>query len=542
MTNDIRPDVTAVAKSALAIPTARATLAAAAALALCADLLLYNDPAGLGFSIWIALLTLSLIALAWRDDRRIPLESAAWLAIALLCAAGVAWRAAAALRFFDILATAAALGLAGVTLRRPGSGLFAQRVGDTLWTAVAVLRSVVAGVVPLIFRDALAHGHDMRAERRTGGARRLALPPAARPALLALVVLIVFGTLLRGADPIFASLLSLPAFDAGAVLSHTLVIGFFGWLAAGWARGALLPPPTIAEPEPLRFALRAADVTAILGALGVLFAVFVITQLGWYFGGETFLRQRTGLTVAEYARSGFFQLVWVVTLVVPVLVGTRAALAPGRALARRHTLLALPVVVLLGAMILSAVLRMRLYVQYYGLTLERLYPLVFMIWLAVVLAWLTVTVLRGWTRPFVAGAAISALVTLAALNVANPDALVARVNVARVAPRTTAAVHQAKSDVAPLDLALLASLGGDAAAIVARAVISAPAGDTQRCVAARDLLRQWGPDARLHLRDSRAASWRWWNAGEQAASRAILSSDAALRSAMHASCRKSAQR
>jgi hypothetical protein len=534
MINPTRPTAPA-ARAALSIPTARATVGAAAALAVCADLLLYNDPAGLGFSIWIALLGLSMVALVWRDERTVPMESAAWLAIALLSAAAVAWRASGALRFLDIVATVAALGLAAVTLRRAESGLFARRVADTLWTAAVVLQSVAAGVLPLVFRDALARGHAVRSEGMRGERSRAALPPALRPAVLAIVILIVFGALLRSADPIFASLLSLPAFDAGVVMSHVLVVGFFGWLTAGWARGALLPTPTIPEHEPLPFALHAADVAAILGALGVLFTLFVGAQLGWYFGGETFLRERTGLTVAAYARSGFFQLVWVVVLVVPVLVGTRAALAPGRALARRHTLLSLPVVALLGAMILSAMLRLRLYVHYYGLTLERLYPLVLMVWLAVVLVWLTVTVLRGWTRPFVAGAAISALVTLAALNIMNPDALVARVNVARAA--------RIASDVAPLDLAHLASLSGDAASIVAGAVIAAPAGDPQRCAAARELLRQWGPDARLRERNSRVAPWRWWNAGEQSAARAVLSSDAALRAAMHASCvKKTVQR
>ena len=78
-----------------------------------------------------------------------------------------------------------------------------------------------------------------------------------------------------------------------------------------------------------------------------------------------------------------------------------------RALARRHTLLSLPVVALLGAIIVSAALRMKMYVHYYGLTTDRLYPLVFMAWLAIVLAVARSDRAARWGRPFVAGAVIS---------------------------------------------------------------------------------------------------------------------------------------
>ena len=109
----------------------------------------------------------------------------------------------------------------------------------------------------------------------------------------------------------------------------------------------------------------------------------MLTQLGWFFGGERFLRATTGLTAAEYARRGFFQMVWVVALVVPLLLvdargaARRSARSPGDTRCSRF-----PIVGLLGAIIVSAALRMRLYVHYYGLTTDRLYTLVFMGWLA----------------------------------------------------------------------------------------------------------------------------------------------------------------
>ena len=160
-------------------------------------------------------------------------------------------------------------------------------------------------------------------------------------------------------------------------------------------------------------------------------------------------------------------------------------------LARRHTLLSLPIVALLGAIIVSAALRMRLYVHYYGLTTERLYALVFMGWLAIVLALLAATVLRGRGRAFVGGSVISGLALLLGLHVVAPDVLVARVNLARAgsADATT-----------PLDLPYLANLGGDAVPLAVRATLATPAAGARnsvdadaRCAAASRLLHRWGP-------------------------------------------------
>ena len=346
----------------------------------------------------------------------------------------------------------------------------------------------------------------------------------------------MFGSLLRSADPIFASLVALPKLDVETIVSHVFVMGFCAWIAGGWAYGALVESPTLSRaPERLPFTLRALDVTTALGTLTVLFGAFVLTQLGWFFGGERFLHATTGLTAAQYARQGFFQMAWVVALVVPLLLVTRAALAPEPTLARRHTLLSLPVVVLLGAIILSAALRMRLYVHYYGLTTDRLYTLVFMGWLAIVLVVFAATVLRGRGRLFAAGSVISAVALLIGLHVAVPDLVVARVNLARAA---------SGAGTTPLDLPYLASLSGDAVPLAVRATLAAPTAERRndpfdadaRCAASSRLLNKWGPASRLVERRQRLGAWRTWNAGEEQAVRAVGERSADLRRMRHATC------
>ena len=491
-------------------PSVHTLLLQATLLGISGDALLYEAEPGPGLAIWVALLGLATVSLTWGAGRRMPREAAAWLGAAIVFTTLIAWRESEALRFLDVLAAIAALGLAAISLRDPSLALWAPRLRDTVWAGAAIVGNVVRGIVPLALRELFA------ADRHSGWVGRART--AARMALIAGVLLLVFGSLLRSADPIFARLVDLPALDVGTIVSHIIVAGVFAWIAGGWAYGALVASPNSRRaPDRLPFTLNTLDVTTALGTLNVLFGAYVLTQLGWFFGGERFLHATTGLTAAEYARQGFFQMVWVVVLVVPLLLATRAALAPDHALARRHTLLSLPVVGLLSAIVLSAALRMRLYVHYYGLTTERLFTLVFMGWLTIVLVLLAATVLRGRGRSFVASSVISGLTLLAGLHVVVPDLVVARVNIARAA----SAPAGVRSE---LDLPHLASLSGEAIPLAVAATLAAPMGasasvttadaNAQRCDAASRLLWEWGPVSRAAERHRAPGAWRSWNAGE----------------------------
>jgi hypothetical protein len=532
------PVVDADELRAYVTPLARAILFHALLLGVSADLLMRDGPVGLGYAAWLLLLALATLSLVWRGSRRLPRETAVWLTTAIVFGAGLAWRDAGELQFLDFAATLFALGMAAIALGDPRSALFAARMRDTIWAGAAELRSIATGFVPLALRDVSL---PLANEELRGRVR-----PALRALLIALPLLLVFGSLLRGADPVFASILALPELDFETIASHVVPIAFFTWVVAGWARGALIADlGRRRAPERLPLSLGMLDVTTALGVLNVLFALYVLTQLGWFFGGERFLQARTGLTAAEYARQGFFQMVWVVLLVVPLLLGTRAALRPGREVERRHTALALPLIALLGVMILSAMLRMRLYVHYFGLTTDRLYPLVFMGWLAVVLAWLALTVLRDMGRPFAAGAVMTGLATLAALNVAMPDVIVARVNVARA--NAALARRDTLRGAQPLDLPHLAQLSGEAVPYAVAAVLAPPAGaagsaeradaDRSRCQAASLLLRRWQPSGtELARREADGAAWRRWNRGRTEGERVVATNAPALRAVQHAAC------
>ena len=527
---------------ALSPSLARAILFASAFVGITGDALLHDGHATIAFGIWIALVALNVVALLARSDRTTPRETFTWLGAAVVFAFAIAWRNSETLMAFDVLAAFGCLAMAAISSRDPRAALFARRLRDTVFVAIDVAIGVVIGILPLAFREALLNEPGQVSFNR--------LRRVVRPTLIAAVALLVFGSLLRGADPIFASLTAIPSIDMGEVVSHVLLSGFLTWVVAGWARASMMTPSQSQwrANVTLPIQLDLADVSAALGTLIVLFSAFIATQLGWFFGGEQFLRERTGLTAAAYAREGFFQMVFVVTLVVPVLVGTRAALRPGRDLARRHTLLSLPVIVLLGAIIVSAVMRMKMYTHYYGLTTDRVYPLVFMLWLAVVIVWLALTVLRDWGRPFIAGTVISGLGTLLALNVADPDAIVARSNIARAA-KLSAGSHSV------LDLDHLASLRGGGVALAAQALIDSRAPEipatapsdipanrealeihVERCTASRMLLSRWGVASGPRVRRAQHGAWRFWNRDDAAAIDAVSKHYTALLDVQHQSC------
>ena len=522
-------------------PPATTLLWQAGLLGVSADALLRQGPVGPALVAFVAVLAMATCSLTWSARRTVPRETVGWLGAALLFATLTAWRNAEALQVLDPLTTIGALGMAALALRSPALALWAPRLRDTIWGTGALVLNVIRGVLPLALRELFRAEEEPSWKGRTRS--------FARASIIVAVVALVFGSLLRSADPIFARLVSLPDLDFATLASHVLVAAFFAWTAGGWAYGALFAhPATTRAPDRSPITLGLLEVTTALGTLNVLFGVFVLTQLGWFFGGERFLQATTGLTAAEYARQGFFQMVLVVVLVVPLLLATRAAMAPDRALARRHTVLALPIVALLATIIVSAALRMRLYVHYYGLSTDRFTTLVFMGWLVFVLAWLAATVLRDRGRPFVAGSVLSALAVLAVLHVASPDRIVARVNVARA--------EEAPSDPrARLDVAYLSSLSAEAvdlataatlapSAPVAAAPVAAPpvsgtsepVADEARCIAASRLLRRWGPASRAVERAAADGAWRTWNAGEAHALRVVGANAGALLRVKHAAC------
>jgi hypothetical protein len=269
---------------------------------------------------------------------------------------------------------------------------------------------------------------------RRGGPTATTLRRALATVAASVGLLTVFGLLLASADAVFADLLS-------GALPDVSVDGTIGWLVRFGLVGAGLLGGAYLLVAPLALdGLRAAPARSVrrlewvvpLALLDALFAAFVLVQLTVLFGGSGHVLRTAGLSYAEYARSGFWQLLAVSALTLLVIAAAgRWAPRAGRV---DRTLIRL----LLGALtalslvvVASALYRMQVYADAYGATRLRLLVAVAELWLGVLFLLVGAAVVRlraGWLPRLVVGTAVLALLGLAAVN---PDGLIAERNVDR---------------------------------------------------------------------------------------------------------------
>lgn len=491
--------------------TALGLLAAAATVGVLGDSLLRGSPWGINLVLWLGTVVGLAGVLLWRRDRALPAGSVAALAAVVVFAAGFVWRDAEFLRSWDFLAVVATLSL--LMMRAGGKRLTVSGLSEYTAGAGDTAVNVAVGAPILLTGEVEWTGLVGTGARRRAGAVAVGV-------LLSVLLALVFGGLLREADPVFARIVDATiAWDFGTVLSHLLLAGGLAWIGGGYLRGlhAATSSPARHHLIPAPPALGLLQLGIPLGTLILLFGTFIAIQLGYLFGGEAMILE-AGWTYAEYARRGFFELIAVTTLALPTLLGAWWVLDRRRRTSVRwFRILAWVVLVLLALVVASALVRMRLYVNAYGLTEDRLYGTAFILWVGFVLAWFGATMQRGDDRRFAFGAVASGLAMLAALNVLNPDALIARTNLRRAAAGME------------LDVAYLNRLSADA---IPTLMAAWPQLDEHgRCALARELLVREGTLA-VHgsdqetgvttlVRNRTSTDWRTWNVSRWRARRAV---------------------
>ncbi|MBI1941008.1 MAG: DUF4173 domain-containing protein [Acidobacteria bacterium] len=477
------------------------------------DALLREGPWGLNLLVWIAALVLAVLALAgWggidlKGDGR-------WLLIpAILFAGGFVWRDSRMLNFLSFVALATALALAAFRAREGQlrvAGILEYALGMALSGIMALI-----GIPLLAFND--VEWKEIGSEGRLP--RTMAV---ARGFLLAVPLLIVFGSLFMEADAVFENLIKdIFYIDFVTLVSHMLLAAFFAWVSAGYLRGLLVDTktPVVAIERPQFLGVGIIEIGVVLGAINLLFLSFVIVQFRYLFGGHELVQATTGLTYAQYARRGFFELVTVAVLVLPLLLVVHWLLRKENpAHARIFRVLAIAQIALLFVIMASAAQRMRLYQSEYGLTELRLYTLAFIGWLAVVFLWFMGTVLRGRRDQFVFGAMVAGFLSIGALHLMNPDALIIRTNLARVdEDRSFDAKYAARrnADAVPALIAGLPRLSHE-----------------DQCTVAGIVLHRWPPPP--------SVDWRTWNLARSRARRMVRENLTTLR-AVKSSCPKESQ-
>ncbi|MEJ7567564.1 MAG: DUF4173 domain-containing protein [Gaiellaceae bacterium] len=250
--------------------------------------------------------------------------------------------------------------------------------------------------------------------------------PAVRGVLIGTVVVLPFAGLFLAGDAAFAALaddLPLPSVDLlpGRTLAFVLV------LAAALGLALTAREPLLTEVARPRDRLGVLEWLIPLALLDALFIVFVLVQFAVLFGGHDRVLRTSGLTYAEYARSGFWQLLTACALTFLVF-GAAATFARVDSARQRLTLRLL--LAALGALtvvvLLSTFHRLRLYEEAFGLTRLRLAAEAATAWLGLLLA-----LVLAFRRRFAGIAAVAGGLTLLAFSLASPDRMVAERNVER---------------------------------------------------------------------------------------------------------------
>lgn len=401
-------------------------LLVAVAAGVTGDALLRATPWGINVLLWTIVLVASAGVLIRRRSPHL-LGEGKWLVIPMVFfAAALAWRASAVLNWLSILGLLMSFLLAAFRART-GRMLYAMAI-EYVQGIVLAFGSASGGALLLLFGD--IHWNELP---RNGWSSRLRA--ALRGVIIALPLLLLFGALLAAADAMFEQLINRAfSFDSGSIFLHLTFASFIAWMVGGFLRWMLLShqPNILIGHRPEFLKLGIIEIGTVLSLLNLLFLSFVIVQFRYFFGGEANIPKGSGLAYAEYARHGFFELVWVTAFVLPLLLGSHWLLRKDnprdeiiyRALAGTQ-------IGLLFVIMASAVQRMRLYQLALGMTELRFYTMAFMGWLAVVFIWFALTVLRGHRERFAFGAVMTGFAMIAVLHVVNPDARIVRVNLAR---------------------------------------------------------------------------------------------------------------
>jgi len=425
-----------------------ALLLTAIGVGIAGDLFIPGGPWRAGFVLWMAVVAIAALGLRPNRERTTLILGAA------IAAAGLAWRDAEMLFQIDLLSTLCM----GALVAWHGTG---HRLREL--TVVQSARAAVIGVVtlatgaPAALRDGAEHS-------ATRGALARRLRALAIGIVFAIPPLTLVAGLLSESDQRFeAYIVDIHRLLTTTAIHHLLTTAFVSWLALGWLRSATRDRVSTIVPEIRSPGLPFLTVSVGLSSMVALLALYLTTQAQALFGGAEHLLATVGLTPAEYARSGFAEMIVASIIVVTTLVLAEWLLRDDETERQWFGVIGGVLVVEVAALLLSAIVRMRLYIGEFGLTGGRVLAVAIMVLVAAALGVVLTTLPRKQSARFAPRMLGVTIGWVALLNLVNPEAIVVRTNLARAAEGGT------------FDVAYHATLSGDAVAVLAEEAGRLPA-------------------------------------------------------------------
>ncbi len=402
---------------------------------------------GINFSLWMIAAFVAIVYSSKRNASPLSRTTLAGLVIATLSSLGTGWYSSPDLRVATWIALIGGLGVAALGLQQVRVAVASvwDVTGRMLSESCAALASGLVVPTEIPWKQL--------SESRTAQKQSAVF----RGLLIATPLVLVFGSLFSRADAVFGqTVTNMFSFDIASISEWVMVAMLFS--IAGLALVGAFTVPRVVRPPRLpgpgqNSALRkigGTELTVVMCSLCGLFGLFVVIQFQYLFGGNAAVQETVGLSHADYARKGFFELVWVAGLALPLLVGAHA-ISPRDTRREVTTFLGLATVLtsLVLVVMASAMTRMMKYIESFGLTPMRVSVSAFMLWMVVVFCLFVFGLFRGRMDRFAFGAMATGFAVIAGLNFVTPDRMTARYNVARF------------SSTSDLDARHLASLGAE---------------------------------------------------------------------------------
>lgn len=385
------------------------------------DYFFYGKMLGLSFPIYVILLLAGPWGLAVYLKKSIK-RDIAWLVAAIVFFSSMlAVRASEFLSFLNFFMTGYLLLL--LVRKILGTKIKEFEIIDYVLTAVATPFRILAASIKTLVMLGASGGSDDLAKERT---RQII-----RGIVITAPIIFVLILLLSSSDLIFGSIVdSIITVDVEVFLRVGLVL-FMALIWTGayaYTLGLEKEHEMPRTPHAQKGAGRVESLI-LLGSINVLFLLFIIIQITYLFGGSNTISE-FGYTYSEYARKGFAELIVAAIIVFFVLwvTGKILNLVSDRGLKFFSLFLIAQSFIIMA----SAGKRLLLYEQAYGLTASRLYSLIFTALLAAIFLLMAYKIFSSRPESFLAyGVAISVILFLGAVNLINPDAIIARRNIER---------------------------------------------------------------------------------------------------------------
>ncbi len=258
--------------------------------------------------------------------------------------------------------------------------------------------------------------------------------------LIALPVMAVIILLLSSADPLFRNIFrSIVEFIDLATAQEaftTIVLAVLCFpfvcsvLLSCLTRWKLQPDPKITDgAEGPHFRLDSVILSTVLGCVNVLYAIFTAVQFSALFGAFS-MTLPDGLTYAQYARQGFFQLCAVAFLNLVMVVLSVLFMQRRGVSGKIAQILSLLMIFFTFVLMVSAGYRMKMYIDVYALSKLRVLVCIFMVLIAILLVLALIKAFLPKFK-FFKLAVIAAVLVLLFTNYINPNAQIARYNTGR---------------------------------------------------------------------------------------------------------------